>query len=216
MHLQSFESASKAQTGDNSDSQPGIPYPQGSPSDAKEPIAVRPDAPYQRFDLRKLEFKVIDSRELGLLKETRELEMSHLFMKSKLLLLATFDGEFVGIAGIRGILNTESTEISERFRGLGVGKVLVMRLALVARERGEKFILSDALVTNLASLRMTARLGFLDIFEFSGSEGVERMTMLPLSTFGWFTVISLRLLRRADPRILGRLFTTIQFLVGKT
>src|SRR5437879_5487809 len=48
------------------------------------------------------------------------------------------------------------------------------------------------------------------------TELVDMMTILPPSTTGWFVVISLRLLRRIDSRVLGQLFTMVQRLMSKT
>jgi len=165
---------------------------------------------------RKIAFRVIGPKELTELVDVKKEWIPPAFAKSKFIVLATIDGEYAGVCGIRGVLNTVSTEVSEKSRGQGLGKELLKRVIFIARQRGEKLILSNAISTNHPSLKMTARLGFLDIFRFSWRLGDEMMTILPLSTTGWFVVISLRLLRRIDSRVLGHLFTMVQRLMSKT
>jgi GNAT superfamily N-acetyltransferase len=163
-----------------------------------------------------VKFRVVRPREFREMVDVTAEKIPPGFMRMKFIVLATIDGNFAGACGIRGIMNNLSTEVSERFQGQGLGKKLLKRVILVAHERGEVLISSTALLDNYRSLGLTTRLGFFDIFDFKGHLGVERLTMIPLSTLGWFVVISLRAFRRIDSRILGRFFVTIQYLVSKT
>jgi len=177
--------------------------------------STRPRRSAPMRDLEKVEFRSIRPEELTSLVDIEGVNLP-LFMRSKVLVLARIDREFVGMCGIRGILNTSSTEVSEKFQGQGIGNELMTRVIDAARKRGEKLILSTAYTTNYRSLRLTQKFGFVNIFVFTGNEVDEMMTILPLSRLGWSAVVLLRLFRRASPRTLGLFYAVVQRLVSKT
>ena len=166
-------------------------------------------------DIGKVEFREIRPDELTSLVDIEGVNLP-LFMRTKVLILARIDRQFVGVCGIRGVMNTLSTEVSEKFQGQGIGNELMTRVTNIARKRGEKLILSTAYTTNYRSLKLTQKFGFLNVFVFTGNEVDEMMTILPLSRLGWSAVVFLRLFRRASPRTLGLFYAVVQRLVSKT
>jgi len=90
----------------------------------------------------------------------------------------------------------------------------LIRLIKIARNRDEKLNLGACGVSNYRSIGNDKSRGFFDMFPFSVDGHKERMVILPLSTTMWFIVISLRLLQKANPVTLGRLYTGAQRAVS--
>jgi len=178
------------------------------------PTRPRRSAPVR--DLGEVEYSVIRPDELSSVVDMEHVNLSLLYMRSKFLVIARIDREFVGVCGIRGMMNTISAEIREKFQGQGIGNELMTRVIDIARKRGEKFILGAAYLTNYRSLKLTEKFGFINLFVFTGSEVNEMFEILPLSRAGWFSAILLSPLRKANPRALGLLYSLIQRLVSRT
>jgi GNAT superfamily N-acetyltransferase len=164
----------------------------------------------------KLELSEVEPRDYPFLLSIRELKMTQLYVRSKFIVLAEIDGKFAGLCAARGILNVLSSEVLEEFRGQGIGKELLTRTISVARRRAEDLVLVTVEVTNGISVRNVEKRGFLEVFQFNGPSGAEKLLILPLSTLGRALVITLRLFRAINPAVLGGLCGLAQRLLSIT
>ena len=127
---------------------------------------------------------------------------------SKFLAVRYDGGEIMGVCFVSGFLNNSGTEVSARYRGRGLSRLLLKELLDECRRRKMPFLTGAFKPFNVPSIRAHTGAGYVPVFTFhySRAEGQEMALFVPLSRGA---LLIRQLLRAFDTRVGNAAFALI-------
>lgn len=127
---------------------------------------------------------------------------------SKFLSIEEIDSKIVGVCFVGGLLNSNGIEITEAFRGKGLGKKFLNEILQECKKRKISFLTGVFKPSNIVSIRMHMKIGYKPIFTFHYNkvEGKEIVVMLPLDKKSLFFM---RFLKIFNTRLGNFIFTIL-------
>lgn len=149
-------------------------------------------------------------------RKLRESSFSSIFLdnclNSKFLAIEEYNSRIAGACFVGGLLNSNGIEVTENFRGKGLGKKFLDEVLQESRKRKISFLTGVFKPSNLVSIQMHMKIGYRPIFTFHYNklEGKEIVVMLPLNKKG---NVLMHFLRIFNSRIGNFTFSIIFFLL---
>jgi len=107
-------------------------------------------------------------------------------LNAKFLAIQQVDSKVVGAAFVGGVMNVYGIEINENFQGRGLWKKLYDEILKECKNRKLAFLMGTFKPSNLISIKIHMKLGFIPVFTFhyNKTEGREIVIILPISKKG--------------------------------
>ena len=134
-------------------------------------------------------------------------------LNSKFLSIELQDETIVGVGFVGGMLNSYGVEIAEELRGKGIGKKLLNEIIDECKKQKISFLTGVFKPTNINSVKMHMRVGFVPLFTFyyNETEGAEIPVILPFNKKGSFLISIFRIFNtRLGNLLFGFLLSFLQ------
>ncbi len=134
--------------------------------------------------------KVNDSLKKELMLMDISVETLDNCLNSKFVSTYLDDGKIVGVCFVGGILNFTGIEIVEKYRGKGIGKILLNEIKEECKKQKISFLTGVFKPKNLPSIKIHVKIGFRIVFTvyYNKIEGKEIIAILPFNKKGRFVM----------------------------